>query len=182
MLIVNNVRVMSDQSILIDVDNTSSTDMIVSILLWDMDNFKLASKAIDVSKFIGRNPGKQLITIPKAEHELDLKKPMFFIELRTDNANEANTDLVVYDLSKYYRCLLESLLSEYSQAGSCADQFHTSGVTVMIDLLLTGVETSLSIGEYNTAIDFVNRLGVICSRINCKCTGEQAIFSYSKRL
>lgn len=182
MLIVNNITILRDKSILIDVDNTKTDEYPVSIRLWNMLDYKSESKAIDLTKFIEGTSKRQIINVATQELGLDLEEIMFFVEIRTNNPEEELADVVVYDLAKYYRCLADSLKKEYSNIGVCTTSFSQNGTTVLISLLIEAIDKSLSIGEYNKAIELTNNLKKVCSNFSCGCSNKSANLSQFKQI
>lgn len=174
MVTINNFEILNDGSLAISVE-TVRGNLIESILLWSMYDFRDYSLSVDVSdRIVGIN-NIEVIIIPKEEVPIDISKELIFMEVR-DNTNADCGDAlgVTYDLNHFRRCLLDYLFREYNvnDLSNCNDEGGSTGMTVMIDLLITTVESSLELGHYGQAIEIIEKLRVLCKGFNCGCSGS----------
>lgn len=172
MVIINNFEIIDGNKIAINVETTPG-NFIDSILLWSMYDFKDYNLAVDLSSYLQKNNNKEVLIIKASDINIDLDKELIFMEATSDDVVNTccnNAVGVTYDLSNFYRCMLDHIFKDLSnQSGCCGGSDKVKDTTINVDLMLTLVEKSLELGLYTQAIDIIEKIRKICKSYDCGC-------------
>lgn len=176
MTTIHNFQILNNGTqIGIDVETEIGYN-IESLLLWTRDTFKNYTLSINLTPYLEKIDNRETLIIKVSELGISNIKNIAFIEATSNEPVEdecsscSNTVLAVaYELSEFYKCLMNSLLSVKNN--KCKDCEGLEGknfkLVIVIDLLIDTVIKSINVGYFEYAIELIKELQVLCSLNDC---------------
>lgn len=174
MIVVNNFDIQNNgQDLVINVQ-TEVGSIITSILLWNMNDFKDYSKAINLDYKLIQENNQESFTVTASELSISEFTDVWFIEIQSDYVPENNCDLfitpalaITYNISPYYKCALGQFLK--LQNNPCIDCKNSliDDLTLTISLLIDMFEKAIEEGYYLQAVTMIAKLKKICNIKKC---------------
>lgn len=175
MIIVREAKILTDGSMLLVLE-TSKDHKIQSVVLWDKDDYGDNTKSHDISNFITGESNVETITIPAEMNPLDLKNNIAFFQVVSSEDKDNVIRAAIYSLNKYMQCLTEEVLGIADGISNCGVNLERSTIkAVMIDLLISSFENSISLGN-------IDMLNVIFKKLDTLCKGDCGCSDGSKGL
>lgn len=175
MITVNNFEIQNNgEQLAIDVQ-TESGSLITSILLWNMNNFKDYTKAINLDYKLTNVNNTESFIVTAEELELGSFTDVWFIEIQSDYIPVDNCGefldpalAITYNLSPYYKCLLNEFLKEQKSKSSCKTcDYEISDLVLSISLMIDIIEKAIEEGYYLQAIETLEKVKKFCSITKC---------------
>ena len=190
MIIINNFEIQNNgQNLALNVQTETGFN-ITSVLLWNMNNFKDYTRAINLDYKLEQTSNIESFVVTAEELSISKFEDLWFVEIQSNNQNlssgpfnsifnfvfnSENTNIttlepalgITYNFSPYYICILEQFLnSQKNPCINCKD-------SIIDDLVLTSslmvdiVEKAIEEGYYLQAISILTKLKKICNIRKC---------------
>lgn len=178
MVTINNFELISNSKLAINVETTKG-NTIKNIRLWSMYDYKVDSKAIDISDKLLKISNEEVLIINPEDLGINTRTELLFIEVIDSSVacNAANG--VTFNFTKYDKCLLDFIFKEYdvdNKDSLCGSNLNTTtSMTSLVSTLMLATRKSLSLGLYNQAISLIEKLNKICSNNSCGCSDNTLI-------
>lgn len=175
MITVNNFQIQNNGTeLLIDV-STELGSTITSLLLWNMNDFKDYTKAINLEYKLEQIDNTESFVVTVEELNITSFDDVWFIEIQSDYVPVDNCGefldpalAITYNLTPYYQCLLDKFLSiKIDECKNCNESLVNDFV-LTIDLLIHMVEEGIQEGYYEQVISLISKLKKLCSLDKCK--------------
>lgn len=174
MIIINNFEIQNNgQDLALNVQ-TETGFTITSVLLWNMNDFKDYTKAINLDYKLEQTSNTESFIVTAEELSINKFEDIWFVEIQSDYVPENDCDNFVtpalgitYNLSPYYLCLLEQFLK--SQKNPCIDCNNTmiDDLVLTSSLMIDIIEKAIEQGYYLQAISILAKLKKVCNIRKC---------------
>lgn len=190
MIIINNFEIQNNgQNLALNVQ-TETGFTITSVLLWNMNNFKDYTRAINLDYKLEQTSNIESFVVTAEELSINKFEDIWFVEIQSNNQNlssgpfnsifnfvfnSGNTNIttlepalgITYNLSPYYKCLLNKFFEhQKNPCVNCNDSFIDEFV-LSIGLTLDVIERSIEEGYYLQSIELIKKLKKFCSITKC---------------
>ena len=174
MITINNFQIQNNGSELaIDVE-TEVGSIITSILLWNMSTFKDYTQAINLTYKLAQVSEQESFIVTASELEITSFDDMWFIEVQSDfipldNCGQFITPAlgITYNLSPYYKCLLNRFLEHQKNPCTNCDNPYIDDLVLSIGLTIDIIEKAIEEGYYLQAISLIAKLKKFCNITKC---------------
>jgi hypothetical protein len=174
MIVLNNFEIQNNgQDLLVNVE-TETGSIITSVLLWNMNDFKDYSKAINLDYKLVQETNQESFTVTASEISISEFTDMWFIEIQSDYIPENNCDLfispalgITYNISPYYKCALEQFLKSQNNPCINCDNSLIDNLTLSTSLLIDMFEKAIEEGYYLQAVNIITKLKKLCNVRKC---------------
>lgn len=175
---INNFKITNKgQQVLIDIE-TDIDNTLSYLLLWKMNDYKDATKTIDLSSYLSKTSNREVLVINASDVGVSIFEDMAFLEVAStipqqdDCGNLLLPTLgVTYDLAKYYRCMIKELL-ELPLDNTICQNNKVNDMVITIGLLIDTTVKSIQLGYYSEAKMTIKRLQSLCSLNECKTCNQ----------
>ncbi len=166
-ILINDFKIINNGSQLTINVETDLTYIISSISFWKMNDFKNPASMIDLTDYLSQTNNIENITINAVDIGLTKFEDICFIEI-TDNIEDSIPVLgITYELSTYYRCLLDYLLEIPLDCSTC-NTTKINQMVITINMLIDSTIKALNVGYYTEAIGMINKMKTLCSLSKCE--------------
>ena len=174
MITVNKFEIQNNgQNLALNVQ-TETGFIITSVLLWNMNDFKDYTKAINLDYKLEQDSNIESFIVTAEELSINKFEDIWFVEIQSNYVPEDDCDNFVtpalgitYNLSPYYICLLEQFLqSQKNPCINCEDSI-IDDLTLTSSLMIDIVEKAIEEGYYLQAISVLTKLKKICNIKKC---------------
>lgn len=190
MIIINNFEIQNNgQNLALNIQ-TETDYVITSVLLWNMNDFKDYTKAINLDYKLEQNSNNESFIVTAEELSINKFEDIWFVEIQSNNGttssgpfnsifnfvfNTTNTNVttlepalgITYNLSPYYKCLLNRFFEhQKNPCVNCNEPFIDEFV-LSVGLTLDIIERSIEEGYYSQAIELIKKLKKFCSITKC---------------
>lgn len=172
---IKNFEIINNgQQLSIEVE-TVVTNLITSILLWDINTFKDYSLSVDLSYKLEQVSNIESFIVDASELNLTSFQDLYFIEVEDDyEGTEDCVDCqnpalgITYNLQQYYKCMLNYLIELELSFNKDSVDVYKNNLTITVNLLIDSLIKALEIGYYDQSIEMINKLKKLCSITKCK--------------
>lgn len=175
-VIINNLDITNNGSQLsISLEVTPGYN-ITSVLIWGMNDFKDYSLAKDLSYKLQQINNKEIFIVSASELNISKFEDIYFIEVDSneEDSNGCSTCLdptlgITYNLSTYYRCLLNYFFESNDLNENCknCESLINKPEIITISLMLDTIKISIEAGFYKQAISLIKKIKKICGLKKC---------------
>lgn len=176
MTTIHNFQILNNGTqIGIDVE-TEEGYTIDSILLWTESTFKDYTSAVNLNQYLSQTDNRESLILNTSQIGIPTIQNIAFIEVTStepsgdDCSSCSNTVLsVAYELSQFYKCLINSLLSIQNNKCKDCDNLENKDfkMSILIDLLINTTIKSIDVGYFEYAISLIKELRTLCSFSKC---------------
>ncbi len=180
MITVNKFQIQNDSTELSIELTTELGSTITSVLLWNMNDFKDYTKAININSKLDQLDNTESFIVTATELDITSFDDVWFIEIQSDFIPDNNCGefldpalAITYNLTPYYQCLLDKFLEiKIDDCKNCNESF-TNDFILTINLLIEMIEKGIEEGYYEQIIGMITKLKKLCSLDKCNNCGTK---------
>lgn len=173
MITIKNFEIQDNNSKLAIDIQTEIGSTITSVLLWNMNDFKDYTKAINLNYKLSQLDNNETFIVTNTELTISEFTDIWFIEIQSDYIPENNCDRYIspalgltYNLSPYYKCMLSQFFENKNPCLTCETQY-VDNLVLSMGLTIDIIEKSIEEGFYIEAIELIKKLKKFCNVRKC---------------
>lgn len=157
-----------DLEFVLDPGDTAS-----ELLFWDEDTYKDPSMSLDLTSSLVGTGNSEILTFSASDLNLSRLTGIYFFQISSTNGDAVI--VATFNLTQYYVVQAKLLANIDLSCLSCNVNFQNS---LLFDMYLEAVNSSLILGRFQDAIDNLAKLKIVVETSDCdECNNLEPLVS-----